>query len=92
MSRSRRATLTGLAFLIAHRIRDISRPYIERDEPVPRDLLAREFQDICRDYKPRGGALTTEEIAIVAEKWLPRAIRQLDQREQSQKEGFQKCN
>jgi hypothetical protein len=81
--------MTGLAFHIAHRIRDISRPYIERDEPVPRGMLDREFQDLCRVYKPRGGALTEEEIRIVAEKWLPRAIRQLDRREQRGKEGLQ---
>jgi hypothetical protein len=90
MHRSRRSSLTGVAHHIAFQIREISKPFADRGEEVPRDLLAREFQDICRDYKPRGGALTTEEIAIVAEKWVPRALRQIDQREQRQKEGLRK--
>ena len=92
MPRSRRSTLTGIAFHIAHRIRDISRPYIERDEAVPRDLLVREFQDLCRNYKPRGGPLSTYEMQIIAEKWVPKALRQIDKRDPLKKKDFAPCN
>jgi hypothetical protein len=65
------------------RIREVAKPFTERDEEVPRDLLAGEFQKVCDEYSPRnGGPLTTEEMQVVAEKWIPRALRQIGQREQ----------
>jgi hypothetical protein len=91
MNQSRRNSLTGVAFRIALRIREIARPYTDRGEETPRDLLAKEFHDVCDEYDHlRGGPLTTDEMQLVANKWVPRALRQIDQREQRRKEGFPK--
>jgi len=88
MSGSRRSALTAVAFRIALRLREIAKPYFDRDETVPRDLLAKEFRAICDAYRPRhGGPLTTEEMQVIANKWVPRAIAQMDRREQT-KEGL----
>jgi hypothetical protein len=89
MLRSRRSSLTGIAYHIAMRIREVAKPFTERDEEVPRDLLAGVFKKVCDEFVPHhGGQLTTDEMKIVAEKWVPRAIAQMDRREQT-KEGFQ---
>jgi hypothetical protein len=90
MSRARRSSLTGVAHHIAFRIREAAKPYADRGEEAPRDLLAAVFRKVCDEHEPRrGGPLTTEEMQVIAEKWVPRALRQLDQREQT-KEGFPK--
>jgi hypothetical protein len=89
MNRSRRSSLTGISHRIAFKIREISKPYSDRDEEVPRDLLVGTFLKICEEHSPRhGGPLTTEEMQIVAEKWVPRAFAQIDRRN---KEGQPTC-
>ena len=85
---ARRNSLTGIAHRVALRIREISKPYTDRDEEVPRDLLVGTFLKICEEHSPRhGGPLSTEEMQVIAEKWVPRALRQIDQREQRRMKG-----
>lgn len=89
--RRRRSSLTGVAYRIAMRIREISQPYLDRGEEVPRDVLAKEFHDVCDEYTNlRGGELSTEEMKAIAEKHIPKALRQIEQREQLRKEGLLK--
>jgi hypothetical protein len=92
MHRSRRNSLTGVAHRIAMRLQEISKAFIDRGEEAPMDILAREFQTACAEYAElRGGPLTTLEMELLAKKFVPRAIGQIERRNQrSIDEGFPK--
>jgi hypothetical protein len=80
-TRKWRNSLTAVAHHIAMRFRDISLPFIERGEETPRDLLAHEFGTICAEYEDmHGGPLTTAEMELLANKFVPKAIDSLTKR------------
>lgn len=83
MHRSRRSSLTGVAHRIAMRLQEVSKPFAERGERAPREMSAREFKTICAEYEDmHSGPLSTSEIQMLAEKFVPRAVGQMARRNQ----------
>jgi hypothetical protein len=83
MSTPRRNTFTGIAGRISKRFNEVSQPYLDRGEPVPADLLDREFKKMCRDYEIRHGiTLNASDRAIILEKYVPRSANQWARRNQ----------
>ena len=89
MSTFRRDVFTGVSARIARRFHEVSKPYLDRNEPVPAGILDREFKRLCGDYEVRHGIkLDAGMREYILEKWVPRAADQWARRQQRKNEGI----
>jgi hypothetical protein len=80
-SQHRRLSLRAIAHRISWRLSEVSTPYTDHNQAPPGELLERHFMEIigeCDDL--RGGALTTLEINLLAEKLVPKAVEKITRR------------
>jgi hypothetical protein len=83
MSTPRRNVFTGIAGRISKRFHEVSQPYLDRGERVPKELLDLEFKKICRDYEMRHGiSLNASDREIILAKFVPRSASQWARRNQ----------
>ena len=71
----RRNALKAVAYVAALRLHEVSKPYIDRGEETPREILAHEFGTVCATYdRTHDAKLTKAEMEKIAFKLMPKAI------------------
>jgi hypothetical protein len=78
LGRNRRNVLKAVAYRVALRLHEVSKPFIDRGEETPPMLLEHEFRTVCDQFD--GRPLTTGEIELLAIKLVPKAIDQITKR------------
>jgi hypothetical protein len=80
-SEQRRVSLRGVAHRIAWQLSEVSKPYTDRNEAPPGELLVEHFLEVCNHSEDlRGGPLTTSEMNLLAEKLVPKAVEKITRR------------
>lgn len=81
LGRKRRNSLTGVAHRIAMRLHEVSKPFIDRGESTPPEVLAHEFRAVCEEFEDmHGSPLSTAEMQTLASRLVPKAIGQITKR------------
>ena len=72
-------SIDSLAEIIANRILSIRKIYAERGEQPPAGEIARQFKMICDRTALRSGAVSTNDMELLASELVPAAVDRLSE-------------